>query len=85
MDNNIPLSFYENTDRKNWTVEIIQHGLHIGTDTYASICMVMEKEMCSHEVLGLLLKQPIVKKKLQPIFTQIIQRFPATFGNIPHA
>src|SRR6266436_9683048 len=85
MDNNMPLGFYENTDRKNWTVEIIQRGLHISNDTYASICTVMEKEMRSQEVLGLLLKQPVVKKKLQPIFTQIIQRFPATFEKIPHA
>src|SRR6266436_2582424 len=83
MDNNMPLGFYENTDRKNWTVEIIQRGLHISNDTYASICTVMEKEMRSQEVLGLLLKQPIVKKKLQPIFTQIIQRFPATFEKFP--
>jgi hypothetical protein len=41
--------------------------------------------MRSHEVLGLLLKQPVVKKKLQPIFTYIIQRFPAIFENIPCA
>lgn len=40
--------------------------------------------MCSHSVLGLLLKQPAVKKKLQPIFINIIQRFPATFEQIPH-
>jgi hypothetical protein len=85
MDDNMPLSFYENIDRKNWTVEIIQRGLHISNDTYASICTVMEKEMRSHEVLGLLLKQPVVKKKLQPIFTYIIQRFPAIFENIPCA
>src|SRR5580692_172276 len=77
MDDNMPLSFYENIDRKNWTVEIIQRSLHISNDTYASICTVMEKEMRSHEVLGLLLKQPVVKKKLQPIFTYIIQCFPA--------
>jgi hypothetical protein len=85
MDNNMPLSFYENIDRKNWTVEIIQRGLYISNNTYASIYIVMEKEMRSYEVLGLLLKQPVVKKKLQPIFTFIIQRFPATFKNIPCA
>ena len=84
MDENIPLGFYENVDRKNWTVEFIQRGLHISNDTYVSICSVMEKEMSSHEVLGLLLKQPAVKRKLQPIFIHIIQRFPATFDNIPH-
>ena len=84
MDENIPLGFYENVDRKNWTVEFIQRGLHISNDTYVSICSVMEKEMSSHKVLGLLLKQPAVKRKLQPIFIHIIQRFPATFDNIPH-
>lgn len=41
--------------------------------------------MLSHEMLGLLLKQPAVKKRLQPIFTVIVQRFPATFENIPKA
>ena len=45
MDDNKPLSFYENIDRKNWTVEIIQRGLHISNDAYTSICTVMEKEM----------------------------------------
>jgi hypothetical protein len=84
MDDNKPLSFYENIDRKNWTVEIIQRGLHISNDVYTSICTVMEKEMSSHKVLGLLLKQPDVKKKLQPIFINIIEHFPETFENIPN-
>ena len=82
MDDNKPLSFYKNIDRKNWTVKI-QRGLHISNDAYTSICTVMEKEMSSHKVLGLLLKQPDVKKKLQPIFINIIERFPETFENIP--
>jgi hypothetical protein len=84
MDDNKPLSFYENIDRKNWTVEIIQRGLQISNDAYISICTIMEKEMSSHKVLGLLLKQPGVKKKLQPIFINIIERFPETFENIPN-
>jgi len=45
MDDNIPLSFYENIDRKNWTVEIIQGGLYISNDIYVLICIVMEKEI----------------------------------------
>jgi hypothetical protein len=84
MDESIPLSFYENIDQKNWMVEIIQRGLRISNDTYMSICTVMEKEMCSHKVLGLLLKQPAVKKKLQPIFINIIWCFSATFESIPY-
>jgi hypothetical protein len=83
IDINIPLSFYKNIDRKNWTMEIIQRGLHINNDLYTSICTVMEKEIWMYKVLGLLLKQPIVKKKLQPIFTYIIQHFPTIFENIP--
>ena len=39
--------------------------------------------MSSHKVLGLLLKQPDVKKELQPIFINIIEHFPETFENIP--
>ena len=84
MDDNKPLSFYKNIDRKNWTVEIIQRGLYISNDVYTSICTVIEKEMSLHKVLGLLLKQPDVKKKLQPIFINIIKRFPETFENIPN-
>ena len=83
MDDNKPLSFYENIDRKNWTVEIIQRGLHISNDVYTLISTIMEKEISSHKVLGLLLKQPDVKKKSQPIFINIIERFPETFENIP--
>ena len=84
MDDNKPLSFYKNIDRKNWTVQFFQHSFHISDDAYASICTVIEKQMSSHKVLGLLLKQPGIKKKLQPIFINIIECFPETFENIPN-
>jgi hypothetical protein len=83
MDDNKPLGFYENIDWKNWTVQIIQRGLYISNDVYASICTVMEKQMSSHKVLGLHLKQSGIKEKLQSIFINIIERFLETFEDIP--
>jgi hypothetical protein len=58
----IYLSFYENTDRKNWTVEIIQRGLHISNDTYASICTVIEKEIAQTRCWDCFSNNPLLRR-----------------------
>jgi hypothetical protein len=83
MADDLPSGFYENIDRKNWTVNIIQHGLGINNELYTTIYTAIETEMRSQNILGHKLNQNLVKKQLKPIFANIIPRFSTTFDAIP--
>ena len=52
MTDNLPSEFYENIDRKNWTINVIQHGLRIDNELYTTIYTAIETEMRSQNILG---------------------------------
>ena len=83
MTDNLPSEFYENIDRKNWTVNIIQQGLRINNELYTTIYTAIETEMRSQNILGHKLNQSLVKKQLKLILANIILRFSTTFDAIP--
>src|SRR6266436_10049493 len=83
MTDNLPSEFYENIDRKNWTVNIIQRGLRINNKLYTTIYTAIETEMRSQNILGHKLNQSLVKKQLKLILANIILRFSTTFDAIP--
>jgi hypothetical protein len=83
MADNLPSGFYENIDRKNWTVNVIQHGLHIDNKLYTTIYTAIETEMRSQNILGQKLNQSLVKKQLKPILANIVPHFSTTFDAIP--
>ena len=62
MTDNLPSEFYENIDQKNWTVNVIQHDLHINNEQYTTIYIAIEMEMRSQNILGYRLNQSLVKK-----------------------
>ena len=84
MVDNLPSEFYENIDRKNWTVNVIQHGLRIDNELYTAIYTAIETEMRSQNILSHKLNQSLVKKQLKLILTNIILRFSTTFDTILH-
>ena len=83
MTDNLSSEFYENIDRKNWTVNVIQHGLRINNELYTTIYTAIETEMRSQNILGHKLNQNLVKKQLKLILANIILRFSTTFDAIP--
>jgi hypothetical protein len=83
MTDNLPSEFYENIDRKNWTINVIQHGLRIDNELYTTIYTAIETEMRSQNILGHKLNQSLVKKQLKLILANIILRFSTTFDDIP--
>jgi hypothetical protein len=83
MAEDLPGGFYENIDRKNWTVNVIQHGLSINNELYTIIYTAIETEMRSQNILGNKLNQSLVKKQLKLILDNIILRFSTTFDTIP--
>jgi hypothetical protein len=83
MAEDLPGGFYENIDRKNWTVNVIQHGLGINSELYTAIYTAIETEMRSQNILGHKLNQSLVKKQLKLILANIILRFSTTFDAIP--
>ena len=83
MADNLPSGFYENIDRKNWTVNVIQHGLRIDNELYTTIYTAIETEMRSQNILGHKLNQSLVKKQLKPILANIVPHFSTTFDAIP--
>jgi hypothetical protein len=83
MADDLPSGFYENIDRKNWTVNVIQHGLRINNELYTTIYTAIETEMRSQNILGHRLNQSLVKKQLKPILANIILSFSTTFDTIP--
>ena len=83
MADHLPSGFYENIDRKNWTVNVIQHGLRINNELYTTIYTAIETEMRSQNILGHRLNQSLVKKQLKPILANIILSFSTTFDTIP--
>ena len=83
MTETLPGGFYENIDRKNWTVNVIQHGLGINNKLYTTIYTAIETEMGSQNILGHKLNQSLVKKQLKLILANIIHRFSTTFNAIP--
>ena len=84
MADSLPSEFYENIDLKNWTVNVIQHGLRIDNELYTAIYTAIETEMRSQNILGHKLNQSLVKKQLKLILANIILRFSTTFDAIPH-
>ncbi len=83
MGDDLPARFYECVDRKNWSIELIQRGLHIDDNLYTVIYTAVEEEMSSHNILGNKLNHIRVKNVLHIIFANIQHRFPTTFENIP--
>src|SRR5580692_9279226 len=83
MADSLPSEFYENIDLKNWTVNVIQHGLRIDNELYTAIYIVIETEMRSQNILGHKLNQSLVKKQLKLILANIILSFSTTFDTIP--
>ena len=83
MTDNLSSEFYENIDRKNWTVNVIQRGLRINNELYTTIYTAIETEMRSQNILGHKLNQHLVKKQLKLILANIILRFSTTFDDIP--
>jgi hypothetical protein len=84
MADNLPSEFYETIDRKNWTVNVIQHGLRIDNELYTTIYTAIETEMRSQNILGHKLNQSLVKKQLKLLLADIILRFSTTFDAIPY-
>ena len=84
MADNLLSEFYENIDRKNWTVNVIQHGLRINNELYTAIYTAIETEIRSQNILGHKLNQSLVKKQLKLILANIILCFSTTFDAIPH-
>ena len=84
MTDNLPSEFYENIDRKNWTVNFIQHSLRINNELYTTIYTAIETEMRSQNILGHKLNQSLVKKQLKLILANIILCFSTTFDTIPY-
>ena len=84
MADNLPSEFYETIDQKNWTVNVIQHGLRIDNELYTTIYTAIETEMRSQSILGYKLNQSLVKKQLKLLLADIILRFSTTFDAIPH-
>ena len=82
MAEDLPGGFYENIDRKNWTVNVIQYGLGINNE-YITIYTAIETEIRSQNILGHKLNQSLVKKQLKLILANIIPRFSTTFDAIP--
>ena len=83
MAEELPGGFYENIDRKNWTVNVIQHGLRINNELYTTIYTAIETEMRSQNILGHKLNQGLVKKQLKLILANIVLHFSTTFDAIP--
>ena len=65
MTDNLPSEFYENINWKNWTVNVIRHGLQINNELYTTIYTAIEMEMRSQNILGHKLNQSLVKKQLK--------------------
>ena len=68
---NLPTDFYTCIDRKNWSIDIIQRGLHIDDVLYTTIYTAMELEMESRNILGSKLNNIGTKRALQLMFTKI--------------
>ncbi len=83
MGDKLLARFYEYVDWKNWSIDLIQRGLHINEDLYTTIYTAIEAEISSHNILGNKLNHIRIKNELQNIFTNIQCRFPMTFENIP--
>jgi hypothetical protein len=64
MAADLPSGFYDIIDRKNWTVEVIQHGLRINNKLYTTIYMAIETEMRTYNILGHRLNQTAVKSAI---------------------
>ena len=62
MAEDLPGGFYEIINWKNWTVEVIQHGLRINNELYTRIYMDIETEMRTHNILGHRLNKSHVKQ-----------------------
>jgi hypothetical protein len=77
--------FYDIIDRKNWTVEVIQHELRINNKLNTTIYMAIETEMRTHNILGHRLNKSHVKRQLNLLLADIVCRFSTTFNNIPHS
>src|SRR5580692_2504235 len=82
MTDNLSSEFYENINRKNWTVNVIQYGLCINNELYTTIYTAIETEMRSQNILSHRLNQSLVKKQLKPILANIILSFSTTFDTI---
>ena len=85
MAEDLPSGFYEVIDRKNWTVDVIQHGLRINNAQYTTIYTAIETEMRTHNILGHRLNKSHVKRQLNLLLDDIVCRFSTTFDNIPHS
>jgi hypothetical protein len=77
--------FYDIIDRKNWTVEVIQHRLRINNKLYITIYMAIETEMRTNNILGHRLNKSHVKRQLNLLLADIVCCFSTTFNNIPHS
>ena len=80
MKDNLSSEFYENIDRKNWTVNV---DPCINNELYTTIYTAIETEMRSQNILGHKLNQRLVKKQLKLILANIILCFLTTFDTIP--
>jgi len=69
--NNLPATFYECTNWKNWSVNIIQRGLHIDDRLYTTIYTKMESEIKTRKILGSKLNTIRAKQELRHIFSEI--------------
>src|SRR5579871_6845927 len=75
--------FYNKPKIKNWDLTLIKTGLKVDDSGYNTIYAALEEELINKNLLGLKLNTVAMKRQLEYVLENVIQRFPDIFDSIP--